>query len=76
MTLTNSNRWAASGAIAGAALVVFNPLTYWFVDTLAMGREYIAGNKGRCATYLGYFLHCVVLFFVVYGLLCISWACE
>lgn len=62
MTLTNSNRWAASGAIAGAALVVFNPLTYWFSSTLAMGREYIAGNKGRCATYFGYFLHCIILF--------------
>lgn len=76
MTLTNSNRWAASGAIAGAALVIFNPFTYWMVDSIAMGREYVAANKGRCPTLFGYFLHCVVLFFVVYGLLTINWACN
>lgn len=75
MTLTNSNRWAAAGAIGGAALIVFNPLTYFLTDTIAMGREYIAASKGRCPTYFGYVLHTIVLFFAVYGILCISWAC-
>lgn len=75
MTLTNSNRWAASGAIAGAALIIYNPLTYRFMDILALGRGYIADNKG-CPTGLGYFLHTVVLFFVTYALLSISWACQ
>ncbi len=76
MTLTNSNRWAAAGAIGGASLIIFNPLTYWFTDTLAMGREYIAGQRGRSPTYLGLILHVIVLFFVTYGLLSISWACT
>lgn len=76
MTLTSSNRWAASGAVAGAALIIFNPMTYWLTDTIFLGREYVAGSKGRCPTYFGYFLHVVVLFFAVFGLLCISWACT
>jgi hypothetical protein len=76
MTLTSNNRWAASGAIAGAALIIYSPLTYWFMDTLGMGRGYVAQNKGTCPTYLGLFIHTLVLFFVVFGLLSINWACA
>ncbi len=76
MTFTENNKWAASGAIAGAALLVFNPLTYWLVDTIFASKGWIAGNKGMCPTYLGLFIHVIVLFFAVYGLLCIDWACQ
>ncbi len=74
--LTQSNRWAAAGAIAGAALIIYNPLTYLFTDTLFLARGYIASRKDRCPTNFGYLVHTIVLFFVVYGLLCINWACE
>jgi len=76
MTLKNNNRWAAAGAIGGASLIIYSPLTYWFMDTLGMSKGYVAQNKGTCPTYLGLFLHTVVLFFVVYGLLSIDWTCE
>jgi len=76
MTLTNTNRWACAGAIGGAALIIYSPLTYWFTDTLGMGRGYVSSDKGTRPTYFGLFLHTVVLFFVVYGLLCIDWACA
>lgn len=75
MTLSNDNRWAAAGAIGGAALIIYNPLTYWFVDTIAASKEYIAANKGSSPRWLGYFIHTIVLFFVVYGILCIKWSC-
>jgi hypothetical protein len=76
MTLTMQNRWAASGAIAASALIVYNPITFAFTDMLALGKNYIASDKGHCPTLVGYFIHVVVLFFVVYGILCISWSCE
>ena len=76
MTLKNTNRWAAAGAIAGASLIIYSPLTYWFMDTLAMGKGYIAANKGTCPSLWGLMLHTIVLFFAVYGLLTINWACD
>jgi hypothetical protein len=76
MPFTSHNRWACAAAIGGAALVIYNPWTYWFVDTLAMGKGYVASNHGSCPSGFGYFLHTVVLFFAVYGILSISWACD
>ena len=76
MTLKSNNRWAASGAIGGAALIIYSPITYRFMDMLGLNRGYVAQNKGSCPTYLGLLLHTVVLFFVVYGLLSINWICE
>ena len=76
MTLNNNNRWAAAGAIWGAAIIIYSPPTYWLVDTLAMSKGYVAQNKGSCPTMLGLLIHTTVLFFAVYGLLSIDWACE
>jgi ABC-type uncharacterized transport system permease subunit len=76
MTLRNNNRWAAAGAIGGAALIVYSEFTYWFVDTLCMGKGWIAENKGKCPNWKGQLLLTMVLFFAVYGLLSIDWACE
>lgn len=76
MTLKSSNRWAAAGAIGGAALIIYSPMTYWLMDTIGMSKGYVASNKGQCPTILGYFIHTVVLFFVVFGLLSIDWSCE
>jgi len=76
MTFTESNKWAASGAIAGAALIIYNPLTFMFTEAITMGRGYIATNHGNTPTWAGWVLHAIVLFFVVYGLLCVSWQCE
>ena len=76
MTLTNSNRWAAAGAIGGAALIIYNPLVYRFMDMVALNRNYVAKEKGTTPTMLGYILHTIVLFFVVYGILCVNWACA
>ena len=69
MTLTNSNRWAASGAVAGAAIIIYNPILYQFFDV------YFTKSRDPERGWWGYILRTIILFFVVYGLLCISWAC-
>jgi hypothetical protein len=77
MTLTESNRWAASAAISyGAAMIIYSPLTYWLTDSIAMKKGYLASDKGTRPTLLGLFIHTTVLFFVVFGLLSINWACS
>jgi len=80
MTLTNSNRWAAAGAIGGAALVIYHPLFYRFTDTVVIpygtyrdwfgkDRNITARNKGTTPTLFGYILHAILLFFVAYFIL-------
>lgn len=76
MTLTSSNRWAASAACAAGAFIIFNPLVFWLMDSIFMGRGIIAENKGRMPSNWGLLLHSIVLFFVIYGLLSINWSCE
>lgn len=76
MTLNQENRWAAAGAIGGAALIIYSPITYWLTDKISLGKGYVARNNGRTPTYAGIFLHTVVLFFVAFGLLSIPWTCE
>lgn len=77
MTLKSDNRWAAAGAIAASSAIIFSPvvfkLTNYGFGGFA-GRTYIA--KEGCSKYAGVVLHAIVLFFVVYGLLSINWACE
>lgn len=76
MTLVESNRVAAAGAIAAAALIIFSPFTYWLTDKLALGRGYVAQQNGKKPTCLGIFLHVLVLFAATIGILSVGWVCE
>ena len=76
MTLNENNRWAASGAIAAAALIIFNPYTYRVTEFIGRKRGYIAENNGRTPAGYGLLLHAIVLFFVVYGILTMNWVCD
>ena len=76
MTLTNEHRWAASGVIAAASLIIFSPIMYRITDaTIGFGKGYLAEEKGYRHKLLGVFIHAIVLFFVAYGLLSIKWDC-
>jgi len=74
-----THRWVVSAASASLALFLFNPLTYLATNKLfsvGSGRDFIAEDAGRRPTWIGLLLHCVILFFAIFGILCINWDCE
>lgn len=75
MTFTMTNRWAASASVAGASLIIYSPLTFWLVDFIFLKKGYIYSRETG-PSLLGLFVHTIVLFFAVFGLLSIAWACE
>ena len=77
MTLSTTSSWSVAGASSfGAAMIIYSPLTYWLTDTIAMSKGYISSNRGSTPTLLGLLIHTTVLFFAIYGLLCINWTCA
>lgn len=77
MTLTSGSAWALAAASSfGAAMIIYSPLMYWATDSIAGKKGYISSEKGTRPTLLGLFLHTTVLFFVLFGLMNISWACQ
>lgn len=76
MALKKADRWYASAAVAGAALIIFHPFTYWGVDFIFGNKGWIAEEKGKKPTMWGLMLHVIVLFFAVIGIMYVPWSCE
>ncbi len=74
--LSNSSAWAISASSFALSLVLFNPLTFFVTDKIAMGKNYIASDNGHRPTALGIFVHGIVLFFAMYCILLIDFACK
>lgn len=74
MGLSNSNKWAASGACAAAAFVIFSPYVYATTNYLLLNRGYVKNAAGP--TLFGLLLHTIVVFFIFYGILAANWACA
>jgi len=77
MTLTTENRWAAAGAIASSALLLYIPLAYdYSVLDLLMSKKGKSDEYKASHRLAGIFVHAVVLFFVAFGILCADFACA
>lgn len=77
MTLTTENRWAAAGAIASSAMLLYIPLAYdYSVLDLLMSKKGQSEDYQTTHRLAGIFVHAVVLFFVTFGILCADFACA
>jgi len=75
MTLSFDNRWGAAAACSfGAAMIIFSPIAFRATNYLAFNRGWMSDAAGP--TVIGFLIHVTALFFAIFGILSLNWACS